>query len=73
MRTTLDIDQALLKEAAKAAGEKSLSLTVNKALAEYVRRRKLQELRRLIGETTLNDTWRDDEEAELRELSKQLL
>ena len=72
MRTTLEIDKSLLDEAAKMAGEKSLSVTVNKALAEYVRRRKLEGLRRLIKETTLADTWREDEEAELRETNEQL-
>jgi Arc/MetJ family transcription regulator len=72
MRTTLDIDRALLEEAAKVAGEKNLSLTVNKALAEYVRRKKLADLRQLIKETTLDDHWREDEEVELEELRKQL-
>jgi Arc/MetJ family transcription regulator len=71
MRTTLDIDKDLLDEAAKAVGEKSLSNTVNLALSELVRRRKLQELRKLIKETTLSDTWREDEEMELAETLKQ--
>jgi len=72
MRTTLDVDKKLLEEATRIAGEKSMSSTVNKALAEFVRRRKLDDLRRLIKETTLIDTWREDEEAELEETQKQL-
>lgn len=70
MRTTLVVDKDLLDEARRYAGEKSPSETVNKALLEFVRRRKLQELRQLIKETTLDDTWEADEEAELEEMRK---
>ncbi|MPZ49893.1 MAG: hypothetical protein GEU75_11480 [Dehalococcoidia bacterium] len=72
MRTTLDVDPKLLEQVEEITGEKSPSKAVNKALVEYVRRRKLEELRRLIKQTTLNDTWREDEEAELKEMRKQL-
>jgi Arc/MetJ family transcription regulator len=68
MRTTLVVDKKLLEEATRYAGEKSPSETVNRALREYVRRRKLQELRQLLKETTLEDTWEADEEAELEEM-----
>jgi Arc/MetJ family transcription regulator len=71
MRTTLVVDKKLLDEAARYAGEKSPSDTVNKALREYVRRRKLQELRQLLKETTLEDTWEADEAAELAEMRGQ--
>jgi Arc/MetJ family transcription regulator len=73
MRTTVDIDEKLLAEAEKITGETSPSKAVNAALRELVRRRKLQSLRKLIKETTLEDTWREDEEAELEEMRKQLL
>ena len=71
MRTTLDIDKDLLAEAAKVAGEKSLSAAVNKALAEYVRRRKLDELRSFIGGKHFIDNWREMEELELQEYREQ--
>jgi Arc/MetJ family transcription regulator len=71
MRTTLVVDKKLLEEASRYAGVKSPSDTVNKALREFVRRRKLQELRRLLKETTLEDTWEADEEAELARMRNQ--
>jgi Arc/MetJ family transcription regulator len=73
MRTTVDIDEKLLAEAEGITGEKSPSKTVNAALREMVRRRKIEGLRRLIKETTLEDTWREDEEAEVDAMKKQRL
>jgi Arc/MetJ family transcription regulator len=73
MRTTVDIDEKLLAEAERLTGETSPSKAVNAALRELVRRRKLQGLRKLIKETTLADTWREDEEAELEEMRRQHL
>jgi Arc/MetJ family transcription regulator len=73
MRTTVDIDEKLLAEAEKITGEKSPSKAVNAALREMVRRRKIEGLRRLIKETTLEDTWREDEEAEVDTMKKQRL
>lgn len=58
MRTTIDIDPALLEKAEEIMGEKSPSKAVNKALAEYVRRRRIAELRASLGTWTLNlDDW----------------
>ena len=44
MRTTLDIDSALLNSVVSATGEKSKSRAVNAALKEYIRRKHVQEL-----------------------------
>ena len=44
MRTTLDIDSALLDSVVNATGEKSKSRAVNAALKEYIRRKHVQEL-----------------------------
>ena len=44
MRTTLDIDSALLDSVVSATGEKSKSRAVNAALKEYIRRKHVQEL-----------------------------
>ena len=49
MRTTLTIDDALLCEAARLTGERSRSKAVSAALSEWVRLRKLQELKALRG------------------------
>jgi Arc/MetJ family transcription regulator len=58
VRTTIDIDPALLEKAEEIMGEKSPSKVVNKALAEYVRRRRIAELRASLGTWTLNlDDW----------------
>jgi metal-responsive CopG/Arc/MetJ family transcriptional regulator len=58
MRTTLDIDKHLLDAVEDATGEKGLSKAVNKALEEYLRRRKLDALRASLGTWDLDlDDW----------------
>ncbi|MBT3380801.1 MAG: type II toxin-antitoxin system VapB family antitoxin [Lentisphaerae bacterium] len=49
MRTTLTIDDPLLKAAEQLTGEQSRSKAVNAALTEWVRLRRLQELKALRG------------------------
>lgn len=68
MRTTLDIDKRLLEDVAKTTGEKSLSKAVSRALADYVRQRKIDELRKLAGKIDLVDNWRELEELEMKEM-----
>jgi hypothetical protein len=70
MRTTLDVDPKLLKQVEEMTGEKSPSKAVNKVLSEYVRRRKIDDLRKLLGTIGLADTWREDEEKELDEMRR---
>jgi Arc/MetJ family transcription regulator len=67
MRTTLDIDKQLLEEASKISGETSPSATVMKALAEFVRRKKVEELLALRGKITLAMTWEEMENLEMSE------
>ncbi len=57
MRTTVDIEEKFLEEVAKLTGEKSRSKAVNKALEEYIRLKKLEELRRMAGAIDLVDNW----------------
>ena len=71
MRTTLDIEPDLLEEVSKLTGEKSHSKAVNKVLAEYIRRQKLEELRNLLGSMPLIDNWQELEELELEEMREQ--
>jgi hypothetical protein len=71
MRTAVDIVEKLLAEGNES--EMSPSKAVNTALHELVRREKLQGLKRLIKETTPAETWREDEDAELEEMRKQVL
>lgn len=54
MRTTLDIPEALLEEARTAAGLKSKTDTIILALRELVRRRRLKELKHLLGRVQLD-------------------
>lgn len=49
MRTTLTLDDQLLHEAMRRLGESSKAKTVNAVLAEWVRLRRLRELRALQG------------------------
>ena len=70
MRTTLEVDERLIAEAIKLTGEKNKGKVVNRALAELVRRRKLEELRGMMGKLGLVDDWREREEAELEEMRR---
>jgi Arc/MetJ family transcription regulator len=72
VRTTLELDRELVNEALKISGERTISSAVNRALLEYVRRRKLEDLRELIGTGQLIDNWRELEELELKETEEQL-
>jgi Arc/MetJ family transcription regulator len=54
MRTTLDLPDALVEEARTALGFKSKTDTVVLALRELVRRRRLDELKGLLGRVQLN-------------------
>lgn len=49
MATNLDIDQELLEEALKIGGQKSKKNTVNKALKEFIERRKQKEIISMLG------------------------
>jgi hypothetical protein len=49
MRTTLTLDDTLLHEAMRRLGESSKAKTVNAVLAEWVRLRRLRELKALQG------------------------
>ena len=57
MRTTLDVDKDLLDEVTSLTGEKSKGKAVSKALREYVRRKRIQELRDMAGTIDLVDNW----------------
>ncbi|HEV8579444.1 MAG TPA: type II toxin-antitoxin system VapB family antitoxin [Thermoanaerobaculia bacterium] len=54
MRTTLDIPEALLEEARQVLGFKSKTDTVVLSLQELVRRRRIEELKSLMGHVRLD-------------------
>ena len=66
MRTTLDIDSALLDSVVEATGEKTKSRAVSAVLQEYVRRTKIGELRAMAGKIPLDDTRAEQREADRR-------
>ncbi|MBI2918453.1 MAG: type II toxin-antitoxin system VapB family antitoxin [Chloroflexi bacterium] len=68
MRTTVDIDPKLLEELVELTGEKSKSRALNKAAEEYIRRKRIDELRAMLGKIDLVDNWRELEELELEEM-----
>lgn len=53
MRTTLDLPEALIEEARQALGFKSKTDTVVLALTELVRRRRIDQLKALMGHVQL--------------------
>ena len=55
MRTTLDIDSALLDSVVEATGEKTKSRAVSAVLQEYVRRKHVQELIDSWGKIVVDD------------------
>ena len=70
MRTTLDIDSNLLDQVVETTGERSKTRAVDKALAEYVRRRRIAELREVAGNIDLVNNLRELEALELREMEQ---
>ena len=54
MRTTLDIPVELIEEARKALGFKSKTDTVVLSLQELIRRKRISELRDLLGKVRLD-------------------
>lgn len=53
MRTTLDLPDALIEEARQALGFKSKTDTVVLALTELIRRRRIEQLKELMGNVHL--------------------
>lgn len=61
MRTTVNIDREVLKEAMRLAGSKKQGEVLNMALKEFVRRRRTVRLRERLGREELAITLRDIE------------
>jgi Arc/MetJ family transcription regulator len=53
MRTTLDIPEDLIEEARRLLGFKSKTETVVLSLQELIRRRRIEQLKALMGQVTL--------------------
>jgi hypothetical protein len=66
MRTTLNLDEALIKELMAVTKAKSKTEAIHQALSEYVRREKLKRLKALSGKIHFDLTWQEMEEQELK-------
>ncbi len=65
MRTTMNLEGRLVKELMEVTGAKSKTAAIHQAIAELVRRKKLEELKALSGKVRIADNWRALEAAEL--------
>ena len=64
MRTTLSLDDGLVKELLAVTGAKTEAIHL--AISECVRRKKLEGLKALSGKIHLHLDWRESEEQELK-------
>ncbi|MBA2692918.1 MAG: type II toxin-antitoxin system VapB family antitoxin [Rubrobacter sp.] len=69
MRTTLDINEKLLKDAVELSEEKTKTAAVEAVLREYVRLRRKEMLLGLRGKIQIEDNWRELRQMEIDEIS----
>ena len=68
VRTTLAIDDTLLRQVMRDMGTTKKGFAVNEALRAFVQARKRERLKALSGKINIVENWRDLEEAELAEV-----
>ncbi len=66
MRTTMNLEDRLVKELMEVTRARSRTEAIHQAIAELVRRKKLEELKALSGKVRIADNWRALEAAELK-------
>jgi Arc/MetJ family transcription regulator len=54
MRSTIDIDEKLLKEAMRLTQARTKKELINKALKELIKRKRIEEFRRKLGQFDLD-------------------
>ncbi len=67
MRTTLNIDEEVIKQILQITGIKNKSKAVNKILERYVREEKRKKILKMKGKLNLDDNWKQIREMELNE------
>ncbi len=67
LRTTMTLDDRLVKELMALTGAKSRTEAIHTAIAELIRRKKREGLKALSGQVRIADDWRKNEEIELKE------
>ncbi len=70
MRTTLNLDEGLINELMAVTEAKTKVEAVHVAISEFVRRRKLEDLKALSGKVHIADNWRELEELEMTEVEQ---
>ena len=66
MRTTLNLDDRLLAELMRVTEAKTKTDAIQQAMADLVRRKKLDKLKSLSGKIRLRFNWKAQKKAELR-------
>ena len=66
MRTTLDLNEKLIRELMDVTAAKTKTEAIHQAATELIRRKKLDQLKALSGTIHLNLDWKELEEAEIR-------
>jgi Arc/MetJ family transcription regulator len=66
MRTTLDLNEKLIRELMEATSAKTKTEAIHRAAAELIRRKKLDQLKALSGKIRLDLDWKKLEQAEIR-------
>lgn len=71
MRTTLLLDERLVKELMTVTGAKTKTEAIHLAIYELIRARKREGLKALSGRITLGGNWQDLEATEVKEQQRQ--
>jgi len=72
MRTTLDLDEKLIEELLKATEAKTKTEAIHQAIAEMIRKKKIEKLKSLSGKIRFDLGWKEMKKIELREQKKRL-
>ena len=67
MRTTMRLDDRLIKELMKLTGAKTKTEAIHLAISDFIRRRKLEGLKALSGKIRIANDWQELEEVEMKE------
>ena len=66
MRTTLDLNEKLIRELMNVTAAKTKTEAIHQAAAELIQRKKLDQLKSLSGTIHLDLNWKSLEQAEIR-------
>ena len=66
----MNIDPAMLEEVFKLTGEPTRGDAINRVMADWIRQRKIDQLRSMIGSLHLSYDWEAEEELELADMRK---